>query len=114
MRQRQEIKENARMERVKSHKRRRQNRAGLVCISFVAMLLLTVVSIQIMNLTIKNKGYIQAESQLQKEVQAEQDREQEIKEYEKYMQSDAYIEEIAQSKLGLVKKNEVVFKEKNN
>ena len=45
-------------------------------------------------------------------IQAEQDRKKEIKELEKYVGTDKYVEDVAKEKLGLVHDNEIVFKSK--
>ena len=50
-------------------------------------------------------------SQLQQEIAAEQARTEEIEELQDYMQSDEYTEKIAKEKIGLVKDNEILFKE---
>ena len=39
--------------------------------------------------------------------------EEELKEYEKYVQTDEYIKETAEDKLGLVNPNEIIFKPSN-
>jgi len=36
-----------------------------------------------------------------------------VKEYEKYVQTDEYIKETAEDKLGLVNPNEIIFKPSN-
>ncbi len=46
-------------------------------------------------------------------IQEEQKRSEEIEEYRAYVQTKSYIEEVARDVLGLVYKNEVVFKPKN-
>ncbi len=46
-------------------------------------------------------------------IQEEQKRSEEIEEYKAYVQTKSYIEEVARDVLGLVYKNEVVFKPKN-
>ena len=50
-------------------------------------------------------------SALEKELEEEQARTEEIKELKEYMQTDEYIAEVARDKLGLVKGNEIVFEE---
>ena len=44
------------------------------------------------------------------QIKSEQAREEEIKEYEQYVQTDDYMKEIAEDKLNLVDPNEIVFK----
>ena len=50
-------------------------------------------------------------STLAEQTEAEEQRTEEIKELQDYMQSDAYKEKVAKEKLGLVKDGEIVFKE---
>lgn len=53
----------------------------------------------------------QRENVLEQQLQDETDRTEEIQELEQYMQSDEYIEKIAREKLGLLKENEILFRE---
>ena len=41
-------------------------------------------------------------------------RAEELKEYEKYVKTDEYVEEVAREKLGLVYKDEIIFEPDNN
>ena len=50
-------------------------------------------------------------AQLEKQLKEEQARTGEIEELQTYMQSDEYVEKIAKEKIGLVKENEIIFKE---
>ena len=43
----------------------------------------------------------------------EEKRSEEVEEYEKYVQTDEYIKETAEDKLGLVNPNEIIFKPSN-
>ena len=51
------------------------------------------------------------ESALEQQLEDETKRREEIQELEQYMQSDEYIEKIAREKLGLLKENEILFRE---
>lgn len=51
------------------------------------------------------------ESALEQQLEDETRRTEEIQELEQYMQSDEYIEKIAREKLGLLKENEILFRE---
>ena len=51
------------------------------------------------------------ESALEQQLEDETKRTEEIQELEQYMQSDEYIEKIAREKLGLLKENEILFRE---
>ena len=46
---------------------------------------------------------------LQQQIDAETKRAEDLKEYEKYTKTAAYVEEVAKDKLGLVYEDEVVF-----
>ena len=48
---------------------------------------------------------------MNKQLEAETERQEALKEREQYVNSRDYIEDVARSKLGLVYKNEIVFKE---
>jgi len=111
MGQRQGTKANVRMTKAKNRRKRKQNKAGKFCISGIAIVLLVVMSIQIADLQKKNEQYIKKENQLTSELKKEEERQQEIEEYEAYMQSDEYIEKVAKSKWGLVHPNDILFKE---
>jgi cell division protein DivIC len=50
---------------------------------------------------------------LKQSIEEETERTQEIRDLKEYMQTDAYVEEVAREKLGLVKDNEIVFIEEN-
>ena len=46
---------------------------------------------------------------LETQLKEEKERTEEIKEFEKYAGTDAYIEDVAKDKLGLIHKNEILF-----
>lgn len=52
------------------------------------------------------------EQTLQQRLEDETERTGEIQELEQYMQTDEYIEKTAREKLGLLKENEILFREK--
>ena len=81
---------------------------------FVAILvafLLVVMTIQVTNLYARFSKYQAKEKALAAELEAEQERQQDLKDYENYTKSDKYIENTARSKLGLVYKDETIFRE---
>ena len=49
--------------------------------------------------------------ELEQQLSDEEARTEEIEEMQEYMQSDEYIEKIAKEKVGLIKDNEIIFKE---
>ena len=60
----------------------------------------------------KCRKYQAKEEALTEEVQAEQEKQKELSDYEQYTKTDDYTESTAKSKLGLVYDNEIVFREK--
>ena len=91
---------------------RRANQTGKMCVTLIVLALIGVMSVQIVNLYQKDQQLIAQEKLLQKQLDTELSRQQEIEEYEAYTKTQEYVEEIAKSKLGLVYKDEIIFKEK--
>ena len=91
---------------------RRANQTGKMCVTLIVLALIGVMSVQIVNLYQKDQQLIAQEKLLQKQMETELSRQHEIEEYEAYTKTQEYVEEIAKSKLGLVYKDEIIFKEK--
>ncbi|HIV12839.1 MAG: septum formation initiator family protein [Clostridiales bacterium] len=83
----------------------------MVGISTVVTMLLAVLLIQGQSLQKRIQENEQRKEELLAETETEQERTSEIEDMEEYMQSDEYIEKIAREKIGLVKDNEIIFKE---
>ena len=100
------------------NRRRRQRRSSqdhkrsVLAISAVVLLLTVMVSANSMTLKAKNREYQAQETELKEQIQAEKDRSEEIKELDKYVGTDKYVEDVAKEKLGLVHNNEIIFKAK--
>jgi len=80
---------------------------------FVFAFVVIVMAIQITSLAKKNAYYVAEEQRLQKELEAQQEKRDELENYEEYIQTQEYKESVAQSKLGLVHMNEIIFRENN-
>lgn len=91
--------------------KKRQNKVSVVLIGIVVLLLLVVVSVGKYNIKQKKAEYDKREQVLREQIAAEEERSQEIDEYEKYTKTKKYAEEIAKEQLGLVKDDEIIFKE---
>lgn len=89
-----------------------RHKASVMGISAVILLLVAVISVSSISLRAKNEAYIAQEAELEEQIQAEQDRSEEIAELEEYVGTDEYIEQTAKDKLGLVHENEIIFKRK--
>lgn len=79
-------------------------------VSVVVLMMLVVVSIKSIELKQKQAEYLAKQEQLQAEIDAENERAEEIEEFKKYTQTKAYVEEVAKEKLGLVYEGEIIFK----
>lgn len=102
-----------RSRRSKYRRRRSSNRFGMLSISVVVLLLLSVISIKSIQLHQKSKEYSAKEEYLLAKIDDETDRKTDLEEQEKYTQTKQYIEDVAKSKLGLVYENEIIFKSEN-
>ena len=105
------------MKDVKQRNRRRRqcrrsqdHKRSVLAISAVVLLLTVMVSAN--SMTLKNREYQAQETELKEQIQAEKDRSKEIKELDKYVGTDKYVEDVAKEKLGLVHNNEIIFKAK--
>lgn len=98
-------------ERTRMRRRRKQNKSSMICITLVVLTLIGVMSVQIVSVYNGNQSYKAQEAELQAQLKSEQQRREELKEYEQYVNTKEYIEQIAKTKLGLVYSNEIIFKE---
>ena len=94
-----------------SKKVNRQNRIAMLSITFVVGVLFVAMMMKSVNLQEQISGYQDQISDLDSQIEEEKDRTAQIDDMKDYMKTDEYAEEIAREKLGLVKDNEIVFKE---
>lgn len=94
-------------------RKKRQNKFGMFLVTTVIIMLLIVVAVRSVELLEKKSYYEQKEQALLEQIEAEENRTDEIAEFEKYTQTKKYIEEVAKDKLGLVYQGEIVFKDEN-
>ena len=91
-----------------------RNRHAMRGIIFVVLVLMTVLLVQSSRLNKRIEAGDQQISELQSQTESEEKRTDEIKDLQSYMQSDEYKEQIAKEKLGLIKDNEIIFKESDS
>lgn len=91
-------------------RKKRQNRLGMFLVTIVVLMLLVVVSINSVGLRQKKESYLERERALQEQIDAEEERSEQIEEYRKYTQTKKYVEEVAKEKLGLVNEGEIIYK----
>ena len=91
-------------------RRKRQNRLAMFLVMTVVLMILVVVSVKSVELRAKMADYQTKEQLLQEQIDAENERAEQIEEYRKYTQTKKYVEEVAKEKLGLVNEGEIIYK----
>lgn len=94
-----------------AYRKRHQNRFSMFLVTLVVLMILIVVSVKSVDLRRRIDVYNTKAEQLQKQIDGENQRTQEIDEFRKYTQTKKYAEEVAKDKLGLVYDGEILFKE---
>lgn len=89
---------------------RRKKRMEFKLVLAAVSCLLLVASFGKLRLQQKNDAYRQQQEELLAEISDEQERTKEIEELKKYVQTKKYVEEVAKERLGLVYKDEILFK----
>ncbi len=93
-----------------AYQKRKQNKFAMGLVTAVILMLVVVVSVGKAQLREKQEMYAQKQEELQEKIDKEEARSEELEEYERYTQTQKYIEDIAKEKLGLVYEDEIVFK----
>lgn len=83
---------------------------GSFAIVGVVVLMLIFVSVASLSLRASNADKQQRIEELEAQIEAEEEKAEEIEEYSKYVQTKKYAEEVAKDKLGLVYEDEIIFK----
>lgn len=89
---------------------KRQSRFDMVLVVSVLLIMMVLVSVEGRNLQKKQEAYALQKTELELQIAEQEARAEELEELKKYVQTDSYVEEIAQEKLGLVHSNEILFK----
>lgn len=83
----------------------------MLSITFVVAILFIAMMTQSISVEKQLSQYQQELEELGNKMTEETERTKEIDDMKEYMETDEYAEEVARDKLGLVKDNEIVFKE---
>lgn len=83
----------------------------MLSITFVVAILFIAMMTKSISVEKQLSQYQQELEKLDNKVTEETERTKEIDDLKEYMETDEYAEEVARDKLGLVKDNEIVFKE---
>ena len=93
----------------RARRRMIEHRLSVLLIICVIVVLGVTLSVASISLHKKNQGYKAQEAELEKQLEEEATRAEEIDELEEYVGTDEYIEDVAKDKLGLVYPNEILF-----
>ncbi len=86
------------------------HKRSIIAICSVIVLLIIMLSVNSVTLRAKETSYQAQEAELTSLIEEEQARSEEIDELEDYVGTDAYIEEIAKERLGMVYDNELIIR----
>ena len=92
------------------HRKKKQNRLDTVLVMVVLSIMLVLVSFSGKDLKDKQDAYMVKKAELKEQIALQEERATELEELRKYVQTDSYVEEMAQEKLGLVHSDEILFK----
>ena len=87
---------------------------GMFCVILVAAILLGWLMMQSHDMEIRLQSYEARAAALTESIEEEKARTEQIDEMRAYMKTDAYAENVARDRLGLVKENEIIFVEAEN
>lgn len=90
-----------------------QYRLGMFMAVAAVVMLVVVVGSNSLSLMAKQADYQKQEQELERLIEQEYARAEELKELATYTKTKKYAEEVAKDKLGLVYENEIIFKETN-
>ena len=99
----------AKKRNTRARRRMLEHRLSILLILCVIVVLGVTLSVASISLHKKNQGYKAQEIELEKQLEEEKSRAEEIDELEKHVGSNEYIEDVARDKLGLAYPNEIVF-----
>ncbi|MCR4740771.1 MAG: septum formation initiator family protein [Lachnospiraceae bacterium] len=97
------------MKRKVAFRKKKQNRLGMMLVTIVVAMLCVVILVRMTDLRKKQKSYIEREETLKEQIESEEQRAQDLVEYEKYTKTTKYVEEVAKDRLGLVYSDEIIF-----
>lgn len=89
------------------------NKIAMIGICFVVCVMLLLLFIEGKSVQKKIEANDARQQELTEQIEEEKERTEEIEKMQDYMQSDEYTEKIAKEKIGLLKENEIIFKEED-
>lgn len=101
--------------KVRESRKKRKNGFGFykksaLWIAIILVIVTGCIGISAVSLQKKNEAYKQQEQELEKQIEAEQKKADEVEDFKEYVNTEEYEKELAEDKLGLVDPNEILFK----
>ncbi len=97
----------------RAYRKRQQNRFSMFLVTLVVVMMLVLVGVRSVELRSKIDAKAAELSQLEAQIEAEEERAAEIEALGKEVQTKGYIEDVAREKLGLVYEDEILFKQED-
>ena len=94
-----------------AYRKKNQNQLSMFLVTLVVLMIMLVVAVKSVELQQKLDIKAQELRLLQEQIDAENARAEQIREFGKEVQTKGYIEDVAREKLGLVYEGEILFKE---
>lgn len=92
------------------YRKPRQNTFAVFSIIIVVVMLISVMAVDGIGLSKKRAANANRIKEINAQIEAEYERQAQLKEYEKYTCTKKFVEETAKEKLGLVHEGEIIFK----
>lgn len=92
-------------------KKRGKNPLGIKMTAFLVVIIAIFTAIQGISWFNAKRSYSEKEKELNQKIEKEKYRTQKLLDYQEYMKTDEYIEDIAGSDLGMVYDGDILFKE---
>lgn len=99
--------------RKQKRRNRYQNNVQMLLVTIIVLCFGFVMMYQMNDMRAQDNRYEMQEASLQKQLDDETQRKEDLKESQSYVQTRQYIEQIAREKLGLVNPNETIVKSKD-
>lgn len=99
------------MARKTAYQTRFHNRAAITLVLLTVFAFIAVLSVNCYSLNEKKEKLLTQQTKLEEELAQEQQEALDLQEFEKTTQTMKYYEQIAKEKLGMVYKDEIIFKE---
>lgn len=93
-------------------RRRSKHRGSMKIITVIVVIICCVFGFSTWQNNQKAQQYALIQENLQKQIEDEEENQKAIEEKAAYQKTDAYIEDLAREKLGLVHEDEIIFKKK--